>query len=388
MDMGFENAGFPAAWTNEMDPVFAKLYAAGMTSWRQAKNPESEPVQISAVGKLLDLGGEDTILRNAFPDGKPKFFGLIGGPPCQDFSSAGLRAGFDGWRGDVTHHYCLHIICMRPAFFVMENVTGLLEKKHRAEFKALCQFLSDDYVIDYAKLNSLDYGVPQSRERLFLIGLRKDLLTPSAAEQFAQNPLKTGWASWDTEKIYLKAQRGYEWPKTEKAGATPTRPSDEKQYALCVDRCLVPPAQEESLANATERFNLLSQKPATIEEGNVANRSFKRLHRYRFSPTACYGNNEVHLHPYNGKRLSVREVLRIQGVEDTYKLPTEPGLLTKKFKMICNGVPVPLAYGVAQTVARILRVYCGIQAVAKDEVRPSAQKINRPRVVYKAAVTI
>ena len=84
----------------------------------------------------------------------------------------------------------------------------------------------------------------------------------------------------------------------------------------------------------------------------------------------------------------MREVLRIQGVEDTYKLPTEPGLLTKKFKMICNGVPVPLAYGVARTVARILRVYCGIQVVVKEGAKPNPQKSRRPRIVCRAPVAV
>jgi DNA (cytosine-5)-methyltransferase 1 len=254
---------------------------------------------------------------------------------------------------------------MEPAFFVMENVTGLLEKKHRAEFDALCSFLSQIYLIDYAKLNSLDYGVPQSRERLFLIGLRRDLLTPSVKASVEQTPPAIGWACWDREKTFIKAQQNYTWPKMEKLGANPKRPSDERQYALCIDKCLVSPSEEKTLANASERFNLYSKTPTTVEEGNVSCRSFKKLHRYRFSPTACYGNNEVHLHPYNGKRLSVREVLRIQGVDDEYELPTKSGLLTKKFKMICNGVPVPLAHGVARTMARLLEDYCNIIAPVK-----------------------
>ncbi|SHL90659.1 DNA (cytosine-5)-methyltransferase 1 [Hymenobacter psychrotolerans DSM 18569] len=361
MDMGFENAGFPAVWTNEMDPIFAQLYAAGMTSWRKKKKGIDKPAQISAVGKLLDLGGEEVILHKAFPKGRPALFGLIGGPPCQDFSSAGLRAGFDGWRGDVTHQYCLHISYMQPAFFIMENVTGLLEKKHRTEFTELCRFLSKDYLVDYAKLNALDYGVPQSRERLFIIGLRRNLLIPARAAEAAQYLPGSGWVDWNQEKACIKAQRKYKWPKTEKLGAKPKQPTDKSQYALCLDKCLVSAAEEKTLANASERFNLLSEKHLTIAEGDVSRRSFKKLHRYRFSPTACYGNNEVHLHPYNGKRLSVREVLRIQGVDDEYELPATNGFLTKKFKMIGNGVPVPLAEGVARTVARLLETYCGIK---------------------------
>ena len=92
-----------------------------------------------------------------------------------------------------------------------------------------------------------------------------------------------------------------------------------------------------------------------IGEGETNRPSFKRLHRFKYSPTACYGNNEVHLHPYKHRRLSVRETLRIQGVEDTYVLPPELPL-TKKFKMIGNGVPVPLAEAVANAVKDFIKV--------------------------------
>ena len=92
-----------------------------------------------------------------------------------------------------------------------------------------------------------------------------------------------------------------------------------------------------------------------IAEGETNRPSFKRLHRYKYSPTACYGNNEVHLHPYLNRRISVREALRIQGVPDEYVLPPELSL-SKKFKMIGNGVPVPLAKAVAVAVKDFINV--------------------------------
>jgi DNA (cytosine-5)-methyltransferase 1 len=94
----------------------------------------------------------------------------------------------------------------------------------------------------------------------------------------------------------------------------------------------------------------------TIGEGETKRPSFKRLHRFKYSPTACYGNNEVHLHPYRNRRLSVRETLRIQGVEDSYVLPAELPL-TKKFKMIGNGVPVPVAEAVAISLLNFIDKY-------------------------------
>ncbi len=107
------------------------------------------------------------------------------------------------------------------------------------------------------------------------------------------------------------------------------------------------------LPNGNEGFAAYSAKMQTVREGDVAKKSFKRLHRYRYSPTACYGNNEVHLHPWEPRRLTVREALRIQSVPDTYELPPDMPL-SSKFKMIANGVPVELARHVAQAIHSVL----------------------------------
>src|SRR5208283_4131897 len=89
---------------------------------------------------------------------------------------------------------------------------------------------------------------------------------------------------------------------------------------LCIENCLVPDSEMNETSNANEYFNLHvpEMKLSKIKEGETNRPSFKRLHRFKYSPTACYGNNEVHLHPYKHRRLSVREALRIQGVPDTY----------------------------------------------------------------------
>ena len=85
----------------------------------------------------------------------------------------------------------------------------------------------------------------------------------------------------------------------------------------------------------------------SIPEGQSNGKSFKRLHRWRFSPTAAYGNNEVHLHPYKPRRISVAEALAIQSLPEQFSLPNNLPL-SAKFKMVGNGVPYLLALGVAQ----------------------------------------
>lgn len=87
----------------------------------------------------------------------------------------------------------------------------------------------------------------------------------------------------------------------------------------------------------------------TIYEGDVSKKSYKRLHRWRYSPTVAYGNNEVHLHPYKERRLSAAEAMALQSLPKEFELPTEM-TLTDKFKTIGNGVPYVLASGVAKTI--------------------------------------
>ncbi|AWM32111.1 DNA cytosine methyltransferase [Hymenobacter nivis] len=362
LDMGFEKAGYSIVWTNEMHPGFVQFYEHGITAWRRDRGCAKPEAKISSPAQLSDLGGPASILKSVFPGGKHELFGIIGGPPCQDFSIAGLRAGFEGNRGSLTHEYCRHILEMHPAFFVMENVTGLLQKNHRATFDKLRESMGAAYLTDFAKLNALDYGVPQSRERLFFIGLRRDLVTKELTDDQRKLAPANNWAGWTTEQhpTHRGKRKSCKWATIELPGAVPEVPTCETVKALSINNCLVPTEEEASTHNARDRFKLNSQKAISTPEGMVGNRCFKRLHRYRFSPTACYGNNEVHLHPWLPQRLSVREVLRIQGVDESYILPEGPSLTTK-FKMIGNGVPVPMALGVATTMRRLLDEYCGLK---------------------------
>lgn len=376
--MGFEKAGFDVVWTNELDAGFAALYSAGVTSWRRKQNPDASEARISHVGSLLDISSAE-VVRQAFPTGTPSLFGIIGGPPCQDFSIAGTRQGIEGERGKITPAYCRVINELQPAFFVFENVTGLLQKNHRAEFDKLRETFNENYITDFAPLNALDYGVPQSRERLLLIGLRRDLVQAPQLGLFSDAIPITGWANWKKEQSHTGLRQQFQWPGVEALGAKPTAPANSQQLELCVTHCLHTET-DTSLPNASDRFNLYSAIPAKTPEGLVNNRSFKRLHRYRYSPTACYGNNEVHLHPFENRRLSVREVLRIQSVDDSYVLPKGPPL-SAKFKMIGNGVPVALANGVARTITRLLHEFCGIRQLPVSNTISTVRRVAHSSII-------
>lgn len=96
---------------------------------------------------------------------------IIGGSPCQDFSIAGLRAGVDGHRGQLIWQYFRIIDEVRPPVFIYENVKGMLSDANGKTVQNFLEvFRSIGYYCHYDVLNSKDYGVPQNRERVFIVG--------------------------------------------------------------------------------------------------------------------------------------------------------------------------------------------------------------------------
>lgn len=353
MDMGFERAGFEIVWTNEVEGSFIKFYKDGMTSWKNARGIEGE-VKISNENSIKTITSEK-ILEQVFSEyGIPDIFGIIGGPPCQDFSSRGSLQGFGGEKGPLTDDYLYKILEIQPTFFVMENVTGLLRHSHNANhFLSLLELVGEEYHTDILRLNSLHFGVPQFRERIFVVGIAKSHLEDVEFPDSNEN-----WFPYPYNPYYHNAENKFPWPiAISFTGNKELVKPEAIPLELCVESCLISMDNEDKIPNSKEWFNLLGDKRKFkgIKEGETNRPSFKRLHRYKFSPTSCYGNNEVHLHPYKHRRISVREALRIQGVEDSYVLGE--GSLTKKFKMIGNGVPVPMAEAIASTMASFLDNY-------------------------------
>jgi hypothetical protein len=201
------------------------------------------------------------------------------------------------------------------------------------------------YAVDCNVLNALELGVPQDRERLFVIGVNKTIAKRAAERDLGVH--EEGWFPWPMIGEYMGA-KSLSWPTTIPFGETPSKPK-EIPLELTVYPALFGKSDPEKMPNGCEFFNPYSSRFATIAEGDVARKSFKRLHRYRFSPTAWYGHQEVHLHPSKARRLSVREALRIQSVPDEYVLPEDMSL-SAKFKMVCNGVPCVMMYSLGRNV--------------------------------------
>ena len=171
MDLGFEKAGFDIAFVNEYNERFLEAYKYAR------RNDEHIPLygySTSDIREFLD----DEIWFNTFENNTNcpgKLIGFIGGPPCPDFSVAGRNHGKDGENGQLTGVFIDLILKRLPHFFVFENVRGLYKtKKHREFYDSIKARLADaGYVLFDSIENALEFGVPQNRERLFLVGFSR-----------------------------------------------------------------------------------------------------------------------------------------------------------------------------------------------------------------------
>ena len=109
--------------------------------------------------------------RSIRPEDMPDFDLLCGGFPCQSFSVAGKRKGFDDTRGTLFFEIARILGCKKPAYVLLENVPGVLSHDKGRTFAVILNTLCElGYCVEWAVLNSKDFGVPQSRKRVFLVG--------------------------------------------------------------------------------------------------------------------------------------------------------------------------------------------------------------------------
>lgn len=355
LDLGFEDndLDYNIVFVNEYKKSFldAYIYTRQYHNMNQPKygyhcrdiNDFMNPDNASVLRGYLK---EQNTLNNVI--------GFIGGPPCPDFSVGGKNLGRDGENGILAKIYVDLIIEQQPDFFIFENVRGLVRTaKHKEYFNELKQALTNaGYIISDTILNSLNFGVPQDRDRVIMIGVlnnKSNRMIPVHDDntldfpwlrfaQFDSAVIKN--LPWPSKQIYIEnSHRIFHYAVPEALTV---------EYWFANNNVRNHPNGEDKFKVKAGRTKMLQ-----IPEGDTSRKSFKRLHRWRYSPTAAYGNNEVHLHPYKTRRLSVAEAMAIQSLPTWFCLPAEMPL-THKFKVIGNGVPYLMALGIARTVNEFL----------------------------------
>ncbi len=188
LDLGFRQAGFTVEWANEYDRTIRATY--------EANHPGTEL--------------EPRSLFDFEPDEVPKgITGLIGGPPCQSWSEAGKARGADDNRGQLFFRYVDFVADIRPTFFLAENVSGILFRRHANSLREILEkFCNLGYNVSYGLLNAHEYGVPQDRERVIIVGYRtsrNDFFVPPRPDS---NCLKLKDAIYDLRKNAKPAVNG------------------------------------------------------------------------------------------------------------------------------------------------------------------------------------
>lgn len=356
LDLGFEDSGYDVLYVNEFYKPF--LHAYKYSREQMGRNGPEYDYFNGDISSLLEIK-EKRKLRGLIKEqhDKANFVGFVGGPPCPDFSVGGKNMGRNGDKGRLTATYIQLICQLKPDFFLFENVKGLWKtRKHREFYEEIKKELnSSGFMTTERLINSLEYGAPQDRERIILLGFRKNFLH-DIGKTVKRSNYNIADFDWDCFIKYSREDISrIPWPETNPFELESTLQRGEGIPENLTVEYWFSKNNVTKHANAEDFFKPKSgmRRFQTVDEGDDSRKSFKRLHRWRYSPTAAYGNNEVHLHPYKLRRLSASEALAVQSLPAEFLLP-EDMTLTDKFKTIGNGVPYLAAKSLAQTITNYI----------------------------------
>jgi DNA (cytosine-5)-methyltransferase 1 len=364
LDLGFESCGFNIVYVNEKFSPFMEAYRYSRDlhklSFAEYGYHDGEEADIT---KLI-VGKQVKIISGLVKDchQSNSIVGFIGGPPCPDFSVGGKNRGNLGNHGRLSDAYVELICQQQPDFFLFENVKGLWKtNKHRLFYELLKEKLqAAGYIFTERLINAIEYGVPQHRDRIILIGFLNNLINDMGIKLDEKKMIPEEYFPWKQNILYSQEEVfSYYWPepKNFQADSIITCPEN-IPIELTVEYWF----RKNDVVNHPNSKHYFQPRAgitrfASVDEGDISRKSFKRLHRWRYSPTACYGNNEVHLHPYKIRRISVAEALAIQSLPRNFSLPTNMSL-TNMFKTIGNGVPYLASKALAQTILDFLTKSC------------------------------
>ena len=325
LDIGMSNGGIHA------------LLACEFNKYARMTIAQNEP-DMALIGDINNYDAEEILRMAKIPEGR-KVDVIFGGPPCQAFSTAGARRALDDERGNVFLRYIEIVEKIKPTYVVIENVRGLLSAPYPykditepIKGGALCVILdrlkAAGYTISFDLYNAANFGAPQIRERVVMIGKLGDEKVHSENSQF-------NLRSWRTLDEALKdmeesEQHYIEFPEQRLKFY---RMLKEGQYW----KDLPEDAQKEAMG---EKLKL----------GGGKTGFYRRLNFKRPSPTLVTNPTMPATdlcHPTKDRPLSVEEYSRIQEFPEDWKIC---GPILEQYKQIGNAVPVKLGEAIARTI--------------------------------------
>lgn len=312
LDVGFRIEGF--------DPVIAiDNNQAAVDSYNL-----NDPNHTAQLGDLSKLTDEQivTIVRDSCGECIPR--GVIGGPPCQGVSLSNVHKKDHDKRKKALLRYARIVKALNVAFnldfFVFENVVGLKSKKHKRYFRKIVKALEDaGFSVFEQELDAKDFGVAQSRRRVFIVGINR---TSFPGVEFI---FPAGLA---TKKTVREAIGGLQDPAFFQRSFKP-----------------------EDIPHHRNHWAMNPRSPKFKNSSNGNGRSFRRLEWDQPSATVAYGHREMHVHPSGTRRVSVYEGMLLQGFPADYELA---GNFSEQVDQVSNAVPPPLASAIAVAIRAAL----------------------------------
>lgn len=348
LDLGFLAAGFDLRFANDIDPFALETATLNLPNV-PFSNEDINEVSFQDVLKCAGLNvGEVDV--------------LLGGPPCQPFSTAGKREGLNDPRSSPLLAFIRAIKELRPKAFVMEEVTGLLsarlkhipiadrnnrsllpEEMPGSVWQIVLEMLgSTGYRFVYGKLNAADFGSPQVRERIVIIGLREgkpNLPERTHSSNIAEGLFKEDLMPWNT---FWEAVADLPLNDTEHIGLS----ENTIKYIK-----LVPPGGH---WRQLPKELIPEAMGGAYQAGGGKMGFYRRLAWDEPSPTVVTSpiqKGSMFCHPDILRALSVSEYKRIQGFPDDWHIPGGRGA---KYRLIGNAVPVHLSFAIARHVLNLL----------------------------------
>jgi DNA (cytosine-5)-methyltransferase 1 len=315
LDLGFKWAGCETVYANEIDKAAAKTFERNLKF--KIDNRAIEEVSIEEI---------------------PQHNVLIGGFPCQPFSQAGKRNGLLDSRGTLFHYLALDLNINKPEVFLFENVKGLITHDGGRTFNTIKDiFRQEGYRMSYALLNAQKFYIPQSRERLFIAGVRKDL-----------------------NKIFV-FPTGFDYLITVKEAIddlidNPTVLNNEpmKHTQRIKERYKYIPQGGDLRDVPLEHQQRERGNPENIS-GKVSPQSYHRLRADSVSTTLCAMFQAHFIHYSQDRNLTAREAARLQSFPDDFIFEGKRVSMSwdkdlSQYEQIGNAVPPKLSFALARAI--------------------------------------